>query len=249
MASQNQTDKLQWEREQKKELYWRNLLNEWKASGITIRAFAKLKDVSEHSLYGWRRELRMRDREAAIAEGCSPSDADESPRFANDARGRVLNVRFKDTPKSNKKADATGKRNRYLFMTPEERREFWFPHVEEFDRSGLSAVEFCRLNKLNIATFSEWRRRYKKERIKWKQAQRDKVKASKKSTVERLSADQFISVSLIESEKSYEAQPELEQTTTRVQYRNTAGEVIEITAEMRLAEMIEIIKELKNKKC
>ena len=226
------------------------MLEEWKVSGMTIRAFANLKGVSEHSLYGWRRELQMREREAALAEGRAPDE--DVPRFASDARGRVLTVRFKDSAKSSKKSSEQKRiRNQFLFMTPEERRSFWFPHVEEFERSGLSSVEFCRLNGFNTATFSEWRRRYKKERVKWKQAQREKeMQNSDKVLDESLTPGDFISVSLIESkEATEEAASGAEQKVTRVQYRNTSGEVIEVTAQMQLAETIEIIKEMKNSKC
>ncbi|MBA3858009.1 MAG: hypothetical protein C0507_13985, partial [Cyanobacteria bacterium PR.3.49] len=72
MPAENRSEKHQWEREPSKEEFWRAMLEEWKASGMTIRAFANLKSVSEHSLYGWRRELQMREREAALAEGRAP---------------------------------------------------------------------------------------------------------------------------------------------------------------------------------
>jgi len=37
-------------------------------------------------------------------------------------------------------------------------------HLERFERSGLSQVEFCRRAKLHVATFSLWRRTAKPTR-------------------------------------------------------------------------------------
>lgn len=38
-------------------------------SGLTIRSFAKKHGLAEYQFYAWRRELRLRDREAAEAKG------------------------------------------------------------------------------------------------------------------------------------------------------------------------------------
>jgi transposase-like protein len=62
-------------RDLRKERYWRRLLAEWQRSGLSIRAFCASQDVSEQSLYWWRRELAARDRQAARAASVPPAVA------------------------------------------------------------------------------------------------------------------------------------------------------------------------------
>ncbi len=47
-----------------KERYWRKHVSDQAASGLTARAYCEAHGLSEHSFYGWRRELSERDREA-----------------------------------------------------------------------------------------------------------------------------------------------------------------------------------------
>jgi hypothetical protein len=44
-----------------KEQQWRRRLKEWQASGLSVRAFCKLRHLSQPSFYAWRRELAERD--------------------------------------------------------------------------------------------------------------------------------------------------------------------------------------------
>jgi hypothetical protein len=48
-------------RDGRKEQHWRRLIEEWRVSGLTVRAFCARRAVSEPSFYAWRRELQQRD--------------------------------------------------------------------------------------------------------------------------------------------------------------------------------------------
>jgi transposase-like protein len=43
-----------------RERYWHGLLQTWRQSGLTVRAFCEQQDVSEPSFYTWRRALQNR---------------------------------------------------------------------------------------------------------------------------------------------------------------------------------------------
>src|SRR6056297_395677 len=47
-----------------KEEFWRLVLNEHAASGLSIKAFCKREAVSEASFYFWRRELAIRNEQS-----------------------------------------------------------------------------------------------------------------------------------------------------------------------------------------
>jgi hypothetical protein len=91
----------QWERESGKESFWRKQIAAWKASGQTVRSFAKANGFSQQLFYSWRREISIRDRELSVA--ATAGAARDSSGIANshvtDARGRVVPLRFRDTPK------------------------------------------------------------------------------------------------------------------------------------------------------
>jgi transposase len=53
------------QRDPRKERFWRRVVQEWRKSGLSVRQFCRLRDLSEASLYAWRRTLRQRDAEAA----------------------------------------------------------------------------------------------------------------------------------------------------------------------------------------
>jgi hypothetical protein len=57
MSTRKQRDPL-------KERYWRRMLRDWRRSGLTIRAFCRLHDLSEPSFYSWRRMLADREAQA-----------------------------------------------------------------------------------------------------------------------------------------------------------------------------------------
>jgi transposase-like protein len=48
-------------RDPRKEHHWRRLIQLWKNSGLTVRAFCARHHLSQPSFYAWRRELQQRD--------------------------------------------------------------------------------------------------------------------------------------------------------------------------------------------
>ena len=48
-------------RDPRKDQHWRRLIQLWKNSGLTVRAFCARHHLSQPSFYAWRRELQQRD--------------------------------------------------------------------------------------------------------------------------------------------------------------------------------------------
>lgn len=48
-----------------KEQFWRLVLDEQAASGLSVRAFCRQEGISEPSYYAWRKELAVRDAKPA----------------------------------------------------------------------------------------------------------------------------------------------------------------------------------------
>jgi hypothetical protein len=101
MANKKQrtkTGRSQWERELEKESFWRAKVAAWRASGQTVRSFARANGLSEPLFYSWRREIAIRDREsnAAGASGTESVSSQGDGRVA-DARGRLVPLKFRDT--------------------------------------------------------------------------------------------------------------------------------------------------------
>jgi hypothetical protein len=48
-------------RDLRKEQHWRRLIQLWKSSGLTVRAFCARHHITQPSFYAWRRELQARD--------------------------------------------------------------------------------------------------------------------------------------------------------------------------------------------
>jgi transposase len=48
-------------RDPRKEQQWRRLIQLWKNSGLSVRAFCARHHVTQPSFYAWRRELQQRD--------------------------------------------------------------------------------------------------------------------------------------------------------------------------------------------
>jgi len=46
-----------------KEEFWRLAVDEWRESGLKIRAFCKREQLSEPAFYSWRRKIQLRDSE------------------------------------------------------------------------------------------------------------------------------------------------------------------------------------------
>lgn len=53
------------QRSVEKEDFWRLVLDEHAASGLSVRAFCKRETLSEASFYFWRRELAIRDPQSS----------------------------------------------------------------------------------------------------------------------------------------------------------------------------------------
>src|SRR5436190_15443197 len=60
------------QRDPSKEKYWRGLVAEWQASGLSARAFCSQRQVTEASFYSWRRELQRRDAQGAAKTAFVP---------------------------------------------------------------------------------------------------------------------------------------------------------------------------------
>jgi transposase len=52
------------QRDPRKEQFWRKVVQDWRASGLSVCQFCRLRKLSEQSFYGWRRTLQLRDAEA-----------------------------------------------------------------------------------------------------------------------------------------------------------------------------------------
>lgn len=53
-------------RDERKEQQWRRSIREWRASGMSVRAYCAVHGLAEPSFYAWRRQLQRR-RQAATA--------------------------------------------------------------------------------------------------------------------------------------------------------------------------------------
>lgn len=52
------------QRDRDKERFWRQMLRQWRRSGLGVRAFCQQHQLSEPLFYAWRRTLQERDRQA-----------------------------------------------------------------------------------------------------------------------------------------------------------------------------------------
>jgi len=50
-------------RDQRKERFWRRAVRQWRESGLSIRDFCRLEQLSEPNFYAWRSSLAKRDAE------------------------------------------------------------------------------------------------------------------------------------------------------------------------------------------
>lgn len=74
-----------------KETVWRERLAEMEGSGKTVRGFCRERGIKENQFYAWRRELRMRDAEAAEKSGFV-----ELVRPAGGEQGAGISIRIDD---------------------------------------------------------------------------------------------------------------------------------------------------------
>ena len=54
-----------------KESFWRLAMEEFRTSGLSVRAFCAREGLSEPSFYAWRRKLQQRDTQRPAASGPS----------------------------------------------------------------------------------------------------------------------------------------------------------------------------------
>ena len=68
------------QRDLAKERYWRRLLDQWRRSGLMVRAFCFDRGVKEASFYAWRREIDRRDRQKLVTpkKAAAPSPGTQS---------------------------------------------------------------------------------------------------------------------------------------------------------------------------
>jgi len=69
-----------------KERAWRERIADQRRGGGTVRAFCRERGLNENSFYHWRREIRLRDREAA-GDAATPA-ATPGPATSHDMPGR-----------------------------------------------------------------------------------------------------------------------------------------------------------------
>lgn len=70
-----------------KERFWRRMIQRWRRSGMSARAFCEDQGLSEPSLYAWQRTLRQRDAQATrfVPVQVLAGDGDETSPAATDA--------------------------------------------------------------------------------------------------------------------------------------------------------------------
>jgi hypothetical protein len=73
-----------------RERFWRRTLQQWRRSGLSVRAFCAEHGLAEPSFYAWRRIIAQRDQEgsrvpdgrgARCPEPASDAAADDAPVF------------------------------------------------------------------------------------------------------------------------------------------------------------------------
>ncbi len=79
------------QRRSSKEQFWRQLLRQWRRSGLSVRDFCAERQVSEPSFYYWRRAIAQRD---ALAPCFVPVRVipDEPPPIAGTGSGSGLEL-------------------------------------------------------------------------------------------------------------------------------------------------------------
>jgi hypothetical protein len=64
-----------------KERFWRDMVERWRGSKLTIRAFCDEQGVSEASFYSWRRTIAQRERQTAFTPVVRGKRVDDPPIF------------------------------------------------------------------------------------------------------------------------------------------------------------------------
>jgi hypothetical protein len=236
----------QWQREADKEKFWRKMLREWEVSGLTIRAFARKKGLQEGSFYAWRREIRIRNREAAVA---NTSTLDESqPVRAHDSAGRFLPIRFLEHSE-NRLETKEFQAPKLVFKDPESRRHFWKVKVEEYWSSGLTAREYCSKHNLKLTTFSDWRRRFN-NKGRWKSVEMERAVVASEVIDELSDLPSFLTVNLVDhSSEPIADVGRLDAQARKIELRTPAGFVIQFAAEFDTNQLLPLLRELSRFEC
>jgi transposase len=66
-------------RDPRKEQHWRRLIQLWRSSGLTVRAFCARHHLTQPSFYAWRRELQQRDAATAFFPVQVVTDDQQAP--------------------------------------------------------------------------------------------------------------------------------------------------------------------------
>ena len=66
-------------RDPRKEEHWRRLIQLWKNSGLTVRAFCARHHLTQPSFYAWRRELQQRDASTTFVQVRVVTDDQPAP--------------------------------------------------------------------------------------------------------------------------------------------------------------------------
>ena len=64
-----------------KEQFWRDAVQRWRQSGLSVRDFCSAKNLSEQSFYWWRRTLAARDQHRAATTPARTPRAGNQPLF------------------------------------------------------------------------------------------------------------------------------------------------------------------------
>jgi hypothetical protein len=64
-----------------KEQYWRDAVQRWRQSELSVRDFCAAEDLSEQSFYWWRRTLAARDQHRAATTPARATRAAKQPLF------------------------------------------------------------------------------------------------------------------------------------------------------------------------
>ncbi len=75
------------ERSVEKERFWREVVEDQRQGGLSVRRFCQQNTISEPSFYAWRRELQKRDAEK-VADAEKGADAKRTA----DGNGRLIPV-------------------------------------------------------------------------------------------------------------------------------------------------------------
>jgi transposase-like protein len=65
----------------RREMFWRQLFQQWHRSGLTVRAFCAKHGLAEPSFYAWRRILSERDQQRATPVACPSRATNTQPAF------------------------------------------------------------------------------------------------------------------------------------------------------------------------